>query len=269
MLQDFNWINKFESDLKGLYHETFYSSIAGKKIGYGVYIPSSFAENIKQYPVLYWLHGKGGNESDGPHLKIPHLIDVLISKKAIKPFIIVFVNGFSYSMYCDSYDHEIPAESYIIHDLLPYIDNKYNTFAEKRAIDGFSMGGFGALKMAFKFPAMFKSVITYGGSFHDLESVSRNRPDVFKKIFAEKLDYFQKNSSFEIAKKNSGLIKKFLRIRTIVGSTDFTLQNNHKIWILLRNLHIDFEKVLLEGYGHSCQPYYEKEGANGFRFHFQ
>ena len=265
----FSWINKFDSDLKGLYHRTFTSHVIGKKIGYGIYIPEELMGEHMRVPVLYWLHGKGGNESIGPNLKIPQIINNALLKKKVKPFIAVFVNGASFSMYCDSYDKKIPVESYIVNDLIPHIDHTYATLANHRSIEGFSMGGFGALRLALKFWKIFESVLTYGGSFHDLESVSKNRPEVFQRMFSNHNSYFQENSPYVIAKNNARFLKNHLRIRTVVGSNDFTLENNEKIWNLLDRLGIGYEKILIPNTEHDCRPYYEKEGLNGFRFHFQ
>lgn len=130
------------------------------------------------------------------------------------------------------------------------------------------MGGNGALKLSFKYPELFSSVVTYGGSFHDLKSLSRNRPSVFEKMFGKSSDYYQKNSVYELARLNCSKIRNNLLIRMVVGTSDFTFQSNQKVLNLLDELKINYEKVILDGLGHIVQPYYEAEGLNGFKYHF-
>ena len=54
----------------------------------------------------------------------------------------------------------------------------------------------------------------------------------------------------------------------VVGTSDFTYQSNQKVWDLLDELEIDYEKRILDGFDHIVQPYYKAEGLNGFKFHF-
>ena len=72
--------------------------------------------------------------------------------------IAVFVNGLAgNTMYCDTPDGKYPVESVIMKDLIPHVDATYRTVAsrEGRAVEGFSMGGFGAAHFGFKYPEVF------------------------------------------------------------------------------------------------------------------
>jgi len=65
-------------------------------------------------------------------------------------------------MYCDSRDGKYPLETVIVSDLIPHVDAACRTIAarEGRGLDGFSMGGFGAAHLGFKYPdfsALFPS----------------------------------------------------------------------------------------------------------------
>ena len=107
------------------------------------------------------------------------------------------------------------------------------------------MGGFGAVKLAFKFPEMFSSVVTYGASLHDLDSVSSGRPEVFERMFNRNNDYFQQNSPYALAEKNAALIRKNLKLKFINGTLDFTLQNNFKLNSHLDKLGINYDFKIL------------------------
>jgi endo-1,4-beta-xylanase len=276
-LPEILWVNPFESDVPGLKHMTFFSNSMQKEIGYAIYLPPGYIyeENLKNsragaFPVIYWLHGKGGDETSGFRVRFPEMYHKAIIEGKAEQAIIVFPNGGNYSMFCDSYNDTILAETALIEELMPIIDSTYKTIKSgtARAIEGFSMGGFGAVKLSFKYPDLFSSVITYAGSFHDLDTVSKKRSEVFERMFHNNVDYFQKNSPYIIAKNNAELIKKHISLMFINGSEDFTLPTNYKFFTLLDELGISYDKKILEGFGHVPGPYYDAEGLNGFAFHF-
>lgn len=282
-LPEISWVNPFESDVPGLKHVTFFSTSMQKEIGYAIYLPPGyiyppgyiFEESLKNsragaFPVIYWLHGKGGDETSGFRVRFPEMYHKAIIEGKAEQAIIVFPNGGNYSMFCDSYDGTILAETALIEELMPIIDSTYNTIksGKARAIEGFSMGGFGAVKLSFKYPDLFSSAITYAGSFHDLDTVSKKRSEVFERMFHNNVDYFQKNSPYIIARNNAELIKKNISLMFINGSEDFTLPTNYKFFTLLDELGISYAKKILEGFRHIPGPYYNAEGLSGFAFHF-
>lgn len=93
---------------------------------------------------------------------------------ALPEAIIVFVNGGKGSGYYDwttpdhgpNSDFPIMSESIIIKELIPFVDGHFRTipFRGGRAIEGFSMGGYGAVKFALEYPHLFCSAVAYGGS---------------------------------------------------------------------------------------------------------
>lgn len=282
---EISWINPFKSQLAGFLHSTFYSSSMKRDIGYAIYLPPGYfldlkneirEKNIKtqtgkRFPVIYWLHGKGGDERTGFNIRIAAMLDKEIISGGIKPVIMVFPNCGSFSMFCDSYDSTIMGETILIKELMPFIDANYSTIPspEGRALEGFSMGGFGAVKLAFKYPGLFCSVAAIAGSFHDLESVSKNRPEVYAQMFGSNSSYFNSNSPYILAGENAGLIKKNIKLKFVNGSNDFTIENNYKLNRRLDSLGIDYEFKMLEGFKHIPGPYYEKEGLECHRFHMK
>ena len=276
ILKKDSWINKFISDVPGFAHRTYFSESMDMEIGYALYLPPDYSfnppcsnHNKKNYPVIYWLHGKGGDEASGFRINIPAMIHKAITEGAVKPAIMVFPNCGNYSMFCDSLDRKIMGETILIKELIPLIDSTYSTIKSNngRGIEGFSMGGYGAAKLAFKYPYLFSSAVTYAGSFHDLESVSRNRPEVFEVMFGNDPEYFQQNSPYILAEKNVDSIKKNVRLKFTNGSKDFTLPNNLKLNKTLDRLNISYDFRVLEGFYHTPTPYYEAGGLEGFKFH--
>ena len=141
--------------------ETIWSDILQIHWNYRVYLPKEYNENLdKKYPVLYVLHGFGGNvtnTSDETRIDSKSVLDTLIENNEINPMLVVFVDGFN-SFYVDGPAFKM--KSAIVNDLIPFIDSKYRTFTDKnnRAISGISMGGFGALNIGLSYINMFASV---------------------------------------------------------------------------------------------------------------
>ncbi|WP_340017201.1 alpha/beta hydrolase-fold protein [Paenibacillus sp. FSL K6-1318] len=116
-----------------------------------VYTPPQYS-STNAYPVLYLLHGIGGDEAEWHNHGSPQIIlDNLCSDNLLEPMIVVFPNGRAMvndRAEGDLFDPEkIQAferfESDLLHDLIPYIESNYpaHTSRDKRAIAGLSMGG--------------------------------------------------------------------------------------------------------------------------------
>lgn len=116
-----------------------------------VYTPPGFSKN-KKYPVLYLLHGIGGDEKEWYKEGSPQIIlDNLLSEGKIKPMIVVLPNGRAIKddratgniMAPDKVQGFANFEKDLLNDLIPFIEKKYPTLKdrENRAIAGLSMGG--------------------------------------------------------------------------------------------------------------------------------
>ncbi len=111
-------------------------------------------------PVFYLLHGLSDDYSAWQRrTSIERYVQNL-------PLIVVMPDGGRY-FYCDCVDGP-QYESYFIKELIPYIDSVFPTRAERagRAIGGLSMGGYGAIKLALKFPELFASANGHSGAYH-------------------------------------------------------------------------------------------------------
>ena len=114
-----------------------------------VYTPPGYTKDQK-YPVLYLLHGIGGDEHEWTRSGAPDVIlDNLLADKKIVPMIVVLPNGRAAKDVTarDPIPKQSPAfaafEQDLLQDLIPWIDKTYSTLAnrESRALAGLSMGG--------------------------------------------------------------------------------------------------------------------------------
>ncbi len=135
---------------------------------YKVYLPPSYDTSTNRYPVVYVLHGYTQDENALVGT-LQSSLDSMIRQRAIGEFIAVFVNGankLSGSFYLSS-----PAigdyETYIAKDLVSLIDGRYRTLSsrESRGLTGFSMGGWGAMHLAFKFSEVFSVAVAESGLY--------------------------------------------------------------------------------------------------------
>jgi len=138
-----------------------------------VYLPPGYSQDdtVNRYPVVYLLHGFGGTYRFWQDVEdIKEIADYLISTGEIEPMIIVLPDGYNAlggSFYTNSSFSGQSVfglyEDYIVNDVVGYIDSHYNTDTTKRAIDGISMGGYGAIKLAFKHSDIFQSTSSHSG----------------------------------------------------------------------------------------------------------
>jgi enterochelin esterase-like enzyme len=136
-------------------------SIKSKALGtdykYTVYLPDGYESGRLRYPVLFLLHGNGGNENEWlVSGQVQQTADKLIKDGRVQPFIIVMPGGGS-TWWVDG--NKDKAESAWIGELIPHIDASYRTIAERggRMVAGLSAGGFGTVSAAFKYPELFVS----------------------------------------------------------------------------------------------------------------
>lgn len=140
--------------------KTAWSNQLNAHWNYRVYLPKGYdqPENADtKYPVVYMMHGWGGNVTnmtDTARIDSKKILDDLIDSGKVKPMIVVFIDGFN-SYYVDG--PEFKMESAITEDLVPMIDANYRTIASRdgRAVAGISMGGYGAQNLALNHQDMF------------------------------------------------------------------------------------------------------------------
>ncbi|MGH8175103.1 MAG: alpha/beta hydrolase [Steroidobacter sp.] len=132
----------------------FSSQALDRKWSYAVYLPSGYDESNLRYPVLYLLHGNGGNlhswVNDG---RIQPTVDALIKKGEMPPAIIVMPDaGTTWFV-----DRKEKMETAVIRDLLPDVERQFRTITARngRLVAGLSMGGYGAMRFALKYPEKF------------------------------------------------------------------------------------------------------------------
>src|SRR5215467_13258026 len=130
------------------------------RIGYCAVLPPSYdALPGKRFPVLYFLHGLGGDQSFLTTSGASSAIEDAWEQKKLGEFVIITPQGEN-SFYINSRDGHILYEDFFVREFVPQMERRFHLAADKagRGIEGVSMGGYGALRFAFKYPQMFVSV---------------------------------------------------------------------------------------------------------------
>ena len=209
-----------------------------------IYTPAGYETGNKKYPVLYLLHGMGGDEEAWIALgRTAQILDNLIAQGKAKPMIVVMPNG--------NVDHEAaPGESASgmikptmqlpktmegsmeesFPDIVNFVDRNYRTVKAKsgRAIAGLSMGGFHSLHISKQYPDMFNYVGLFSAAIMPNEKV---KSPIYENMEAKlKIQFSKQPALYWIA----------------IGNTDFLYKAN-----------ADYRKLLDEkGYKYT---YFESE----------
>ncbi|TCO62785.1 alpha/beta hydrolase [Actinocrispum wychmicini] len=155
-------VDRNENDPRMWYYR-FATAEIGWNPGVNVLLPDGYHTGGRRYPVLYLFHG-GGTDQDFIFFDRLGIRDWT----AGKPIIVVMPDGGHAGWYSNPVTSNVGPrnwESFHINQLLPWVDANFRTYAEYdgRAVSGFSMGGFGALKYAAKYYGHFASVSAHSG----------------------------------------------------------------------------------------------------------
>ena len=152
-------------------HPWYDSKILGINRRLTVYTPYGYEANPKaKYPVLYLLHGAGGDEEAWSSMgRTAQILDNLIAKGLAKPMIVVMPNGNpnqqaaqTFGLPTTEYDWRDPANrnlyvQSLCEEIVPFIEKNYRVVAKKshRAIAGLSMGGGHTISASGMYPHLF------------------------------------------------------------------------------------------------------------------
>lgn len=142
------------------------SKIMARAVPYCVLLPPSYdTDKARHYPVLYFLHGLGDNDQMFVHSGGMNLVEDLWENHTIGEFLIVTPQGGT-SFYINSQDGQRRYEDFFLEEFLLGIEKRYRaeTGRAHRGIAGISMGGYGALHLAFRHPQLFVAVAAHSAA---------------------------------------------------------------------------------------------------------
>lgn len=201
-------------DIKDVPHGTvskrwYESKAAGFSRRISVYTPAGYEDSPrKRYPVVYVLHGVGGDEDAWlTQGRAAQILDNLIAQGKAEPMIAVFTNGnisqeaapLENSMGYTRPTMALPRTmdgvfEEAFPEIVKFVDSNYRTIAkkQKRAICGLSMGGFHSLHISLNYPDMFNYTGLFSAAIsHESDANAAN--DIYKDFDGKLARYFEKN----------------------------------------------------------------------------
>ncbi|MCP4417922.1 MAG: hypothetical protein GY805_14965 [Chloroflexi bacterium] len=182
---------------------TFTGEHAGEQT-YFVYLPNGYNDGEQRFRTLYHLHGAFMRESWTEYEcnYIGAKVEAAVAAGIIEPMIVVCpVDPDGNRMWSDSFDGQYLASTALLQDLIPHVDATYRTIAERngRALQGFSMGGFGVVANGFRAPELFSAIIIWDGALHDWQTLFNGRKRIANKMFGSE-GYFDQWSPYAMTK---------------------------------------------------------------------
>ena len=261
----------------GLEQRLFFSSLAGTQVSYHVYRPEAYnREEKRAFPVIYWLHGYGGGMNALPRLV--KYFDWAMRSGKMPAALVVFPNGLSHSMWCNSKDGRVPMESVFINELIPQVDTTFRTIRARsgRLLEGFSMGGYGAARLGFKYADQFGAVSILGAGPLQKEfsvedgprSKAQARYTTLKYVYGDDPSYFKQKSPWVLAEKNAEVLRSgYVRLRIVVGERDEMYPPNRVFSSHLSQLRIPHDFVVMPGVGHNPLALFRAYGDENWSFY--
>jgi S-formylglutathione hydrolase FrmB len=177
-----------------------------------VYLPPGYmTDPAEPYPVLYFLHGLGNSPDDFVSRGTAEQTDRLIESGRIPPLVIAKPAG-GVSYYVNRHDGGAPYEDLANLEAPAFVEATYavRRDAGGRAITGISMGGYGALKIALRYPGRYGSVSAHTPFLMEgvpegegTDRTSRMFMNVMRTLYGDPIDagMWRANNPFELAGK--------------------------------------------------------------------
>ena len=231
-----------------------------RDVKYTIYLPADYENSERTYPVVYLLHGYTDDNTGWLQFgEINRYADKAIAEGTIPPMIIVMPNGDS-SWYINSFDGKEKYEDFFVKEFIPSIEKTYRIKSEKRyrGISGLSMGGYGTLTYALKYPDLFAAAAPLSaGVFTDDEMLKfedKTWENVFGQLYGHNLkgkDRLNKawydNSILKIAETKPAEDLKKVRLYIDCGDDDFLIKGNCMLHLALKEKEVPHEFRVRDG----------------------
>ncbi len=150
------------------YVDSFKSSALNRDLKFTIYLPDGYKDSATRYPVVYLLHGAGGDEFEWLRKGgAAETLDGLIKRGLIRPSVAVMPTAGPASWWTDGAAEK--AGTALMNELLPYVESKYKVSSERkdRTVGGLSMGGYGALNLSLQHPDKFCGAAIISPAIYD------------------------------------------------------------------------------------------------------
>jgi len=235
------------------------SSILKEEMKFSVYLPAGYETSARSYPVVYLLHGRTDDHTAWIQFgEMQRIVDDGIHTGKIAPMVIVMPDA-KLTFYMNDVNGNYKYEDYFINELIPFIEKNYRCISEKqyRGLAGQSMGGFGALLYALKYPEMFSACSAMSAAVRTDEEIINMTDEEYSIRFNNIIgdlkgvdritDFYNKNSILYLVKNIPAVKNTSVRFYLDCGDGDFFYKGNEALHTLMRDLNIPHEFRVRDG----------------------
>lgn len=236
------------------------SVLLNREVHYTIFLPNDYYTSERKYPVTYLLHGYG-DQDDGwiQFGEINRLAQKGIDEGTIPPMLIVTPDGFT-SFYINAANGKMNYEDFFIKELIPHIEKTYKVKAEKkyRGIAGLSMGGYGSLVLALKYPDLFAATAPLSAAVWTNQDIVNLDANMYNTLFGTSMNQnlvgearitenWIKNSPFALIEKKSASELAKVNYWIDCGDDDFLTKGNAELHIKLIDKKVPHEFRMRDG----------------------
>lgn len=236
------------------------SSVLGKTVEYNIYLPKRYNESNRSYPVLYLLHGYTDDEIGWTQFgEVQQITDEATDELEVTDMIIVMPDA-GVSWYINNHDGSVNYEDFFTQELIPHVDETYRTRSAKefRAVAGLSMGGYGTLIMATKYPELFTAAAPLSAAVFLDEGITdmpqENWDSALGTPFGKGLegserltDHYRENSIIDIMETGDPDVLNSLDYYIDCGDDDFLIRGNMELYSTMLQNEINAEFRVRDG----------------------
>jgi len=258
------------------------SRILHTSVRYCVFLPASYftpAAKTRRYPILYLLHGLGGNAQSAAVDGEWNTLQDLRREHKIGDFLVVAPDGWD-TFFINSQDGKTLYGNFFFREFMPFIERVYRVRKDRasRGITGFSMGGYGALRIAFGHPELFGAVSAHSAALMREPPLGVNvgassgnvLARMFTSVFGDPIDrkFWNRNSPFVLAREHAAALRT-MKIYFDCGTEDSFgfYRGATELHQTLDSLKIPHEFHLYPG-GHNVS-YLLAHRETSFEFHWR
>jgi S-formylglutathione hydrolase FrmB len=253
--RDGPWVNPPTSLPPRLRHHVVYSALLERPVGYSLYLPPAPAKPpTNGWPVVYHLHGR--DEDEGRHLETTGYLDVALRLGETQPFAWVWLYGGRGGWFMDSADGRVPSESILLEEVIPQVEARWNLGGSpsRRAVDGWGMGGYGALRYAARHARMFGAVLIHNPVLPTLATLPSRFPDAWMSVFNTDPVFFSQTEPFRLLTQNAESLRPLVRFRMVAGARSPALADARRLRDHLEALRLTAELEEVPGVSGSDRP---------------
>lgn len=233
-------------------NQTIQSKVLNREVKYNIYLPQNY-DTKKTYPIIYFLHGFGGNNNSPQTKGIIKQIDSLITKGNFPETIIISPNA-GKSWYIDDYAGKEKYATMFISEFIPEMKRRFalTKSSQKTVVMGLSMGGFGALRFTMLNPEEFGICVSFMGAISTKKQMVEDLEEYYQRfhahLYGENLtpkerinEVYINNNALYIAEKVDVKILRSKKWYTQTCDDDFHSLPNSELHILFHQKKIKHE----------------------------